>query len=122
MRGFEDNIESKNVASASKPTNNPPESTVVVEATSIIADEEMQVLEDGPKKLNVRCSRIFNWRKPNAKQCTNWAVKGGRARKAQYCPTCAKELKERDNARKRREHDPGYVEKRKIKRERSEEK
>ena len=31
LRGFEDNIESKNVASASKSTNNPPESTVVVE-------------------------------------------------------------------------------------------
>ena len=73
LRGFEDNIESKNVASASKPTNNPPESTVVVEATSTVADEEVQVLEGGPKKLDVRCSRIFNRHKPDAKPCTNWA-------------------------------------------------
>ena len=93
LEGFEDNIESKNVASASKSTNNPPESTVVVETTSTIADEEVQVLEDGPKKLDVKCSRIFNWRTPNAKQCTNWAVEGGRARKAKYCFDCAIELK-----------------------------
>ena len=114
LRGFEDNIESKNVASASKPTNNPPESTVVVEATSTVADDEVQV-------LGVKCSRIFNWRTPNAKQCTNWAVKGGRARKAQYCPTCAKELKERDNERKRKERQAGYIPRRKIKREKKEE-
>ena len=88
---------------------------MVVEPTSIIADEEVQVLEDGPKKLNVRCSRIFNWRTPNAKQCINWAVEGGRARKAKYCLTCALQLKERDNARKRKERQPGYEKKRKIK-------
>ena len=64
LRGFEDNIETKNFASASKSANNPPESTVVVEATSIVADEEVQVLEDGPKKLNVRCSRIFIGARP----------------------------------------------------------
>ena len=115
MEGFEDNIESKNVASASKPTNNPPESTVVVEATSTVADDEVQV-------LGKKCSRIFHWRTPNAKQCTNWAVKGGRARKAQYCPTCAKELKERDNARKRKEREPTYEKKRKVKHEKGEEK
>ena len=116
LEGFEANIESKNVASASKSTNNPPESTVVVEATSIIADEEVQVLEDGPKKLNVRCSRIFNWRTPNAKQCTNWAVEGGRARKAKYFFDCALQLKERDNTRKRKERQPDYKPRRKIKR------
>ena len=92
MEGFEDNIESQKVASASKSTNTPPESTVVVEPTSIHADEEMQVLEDGPKKLDVKCSRIFNWRTPNAKQCENWAVEGGRARKAKYCFNCALKL------------------------------
>ena len=68
MRGFQENT--------SKPTNNPPESTVVVEATSTVADDEVQV-------MSVKCSRIFNWRTPNAKLCTNWAVAGGRARKAQ---------------------------------------
>lgn len=117
LEGFEANIESKNVASASKSTNNPPEPTVVVEPTSFIADEEVQVLEDGPKKLNVRCSRIFNWRTPDAKQYTNWAVEGGRARKAKYCLTCANQLKERDNARKRKERKPDYKPKRQIKRE-----
>ena len=108
LEGFEANIESKNVASASKSTNNPPESTVVVEPTSIHADEEMQVLEDGPKKLDVRCSRVVNWRTPNAKQCENWAVESGRARKAKYCFDCAIELKKRDNARKRRERESAY--------------
>ena len=94
LSGFPENI--------SKPTNNPPESTVVVEATSTVADEEVQVLEGGPKKLDVRCSRIFNWRTPNAKQCEKRAVEGGRARKAKYCFDCALELKKRDNARNRR--------------------
>ena len=101
LRGFEDNIESKNVASASKSANNPPESTVVVEATSTVADDEVRV-------LGVKCSRIFNWRTPNAKQCQNWAVESGRARKAKYCFDCDLELKKRDNARKRRERKPTY--------------
>ena len=74
FEGFEANIESKNVASASKSTNNPPEPTVVVEPTPAIADEEVQVLEGGPKKLDVKCSRIFNWGTPDAKPCTNWAI------------------------------------------------
>ena len=111
LRGFQENT--------SKPTNNPPESTVVVEATSTVADEEVQVLEGGPKKLDVRCSRIFHWRTPNAKQCENWAVEGGRARKAKYCFDCALELKERDNARKRKECQPGYKPTRKNKREKN---
>ena len=111
MRGFQENT--------SKPTNNPPESTVEVEATSTVADEEVQVLEGGPKKLDVRCSRIFNRHKPDAKPCTNWAVEDGRARKAKYCFDCALELKERDSARKRRERDPSYVKKRKIKQEKT---
>ena len=63
LEAFEANIESKNVASASKSTNNPTESTVVAESTSTVADDEVQV-------LGVKCSRIFNWRTPNAKQCT----------------------------------------------------
>ena len=46
LEGFEANIESKNVASASKSTNNPPGSTVVVEPTSIIADEEVKVTKE----------------------------------------------------------------------------
>lgn len=95
---------------------------MVVEPASTVADEEVQVLEGGPKKLDVRCSRIFNWRTPDVKPCTSWADEGGRARKAKYCFDCALELKERDNARKRRERDPGYVKKRKIKREKCEEK
>ena len=100
VRGFQENT--------SKPTNNPPESTVEVEATSTVADEEVQVLEGGPKKLDVKCSRIFNWHTPNAKQCENLAVKGGRARKAKYCFNCALELKARDSARKRKERQSGY--------------
>ena len=106
LRGFQENT--------SKPTNNPPESTVVVEATSTVADEEVQVLEGGPKKLDVRCSRIFNRHKPDAKPCTNWAVEDGRARKAKYCFDCALKLKKRDSARKRKERQPGYEKKRKI--------
>ena len=87
-----------------------------------IADEEVQVLEGGPKKLDVRCSRIFNRHKPDAKPCTNWAVEDGRARKAKYCFDCAIELKRRDNARKRRERKSTYEKKRKVKHEKGEEK
>ena len=67
LEGLGDDIGLKNDVAISESTNNPPEPTVVAKATSTIADEEVQVLEDGPKKLNVRCSRIFNWRTPNAK-------------------------------------------------------
>ena len=108
LEGFGDDIGPKNDVVISESTNNPPEPTVVAKATSNIAVEEMQVLEDGPKKLDVKCSRIFNWRTPNAKQCEKWAVEGGRARKAKYCFDYALELKTRDNARKRKERQPGY--------------
>ena len=122
LEGFGDDIGPKNDVVISESTNNPPEPTVVAKATSNIAVEEMQVLEDGPKKLDVKCSRIFNWRTPNAKQCEKWAVEGGRARKAKYCFDCALELKKRDNARKRRERKPAYEKKRKVKHEKGEEK
>lgn len=122
LEGFGDDIGPKNDVAISESTDNPPEPTVVAKATSAIADEEVQVLEDGPKKLDVKCSRIFNWRTPNAKQCEEWAVEGGRARKAKYCFDCALKLKERDNARKRKERQPGYKPKRKIKREKCKEK
>ena len=54
FEGFGNNIGPKNVVTTSEPTNNPPESTVEVEATSTVADEEVQVLEGGPKKLDVK--------------------------------------------------------------------
>ena len=69
LEGFGDDIGPKNDVAISESTNNPPEPTVVAKATSTVADEEVQVLEDGPKKLDVKYSRIFNWRTPNAKQC-----------------------------------------------------
>ena len=95
LEGFGDDIGPKNDVIISESTNNPPEPTVVAKATSTIADEEMQMLEDGPKKLDVKCSRILNWRAPNAKQCEKWAVEGGRARKAKYCFDCALEFKKK---------------------------
>jgi len=100
LEGFGDDIGPKNDVVISESTNNPPEPMAVTKPTSTIADKEVQVLEHGPKKLDVKCSRIFNWRTPNAKQCEKWAVEGGRARKAKYCFNCAIALKERNIARK----------------------
>ena len=81
LEGFGDDIVPKNDVAISESTNNPPESTVVAKATSTFAEEEVQVLEDNPKKLDVKCSRIFDWRTPNAKQCENGQLKVGEQEK-----------------------------------------
>ena len=52
VRGFPENT--------SKPTNNPPESTVVVEATSTVADEEVQVRKNVREFYTSFCVEIVS--------------------------------------------------------------